>query len=316
MSSTGFPGTSRDNPDHVLETLIRNFSAGHHGTSSPWAAGLPGLSTPQQQAGQTQQPSSSATQRGGRLEERGVLLGGGFFSPKWEDLKLGLSKQLAGTNLSTNCSKLLRKKAGPGYGWILNKDLNKYSWQVLCHMHTALLVSRWIQKLGNRLYWVGTQASQHKCPNRQLFTINGKIFDTCFSSIARSHLEIPAQIHNRDKRLPKKGHSSSLFSGWIHTTATHTLDYNSPLTPLTWQRQDRLHSHYTFCFCCNTPGSFPMQTPRQPAVFRLSWTGIWAGIYTSSVQNSCYFRYVPANHGHEESARHPNAYWGNYDCDL
>lgn len=56
------------------------------------------------------------------------------------------------------------------------------SWQVLCHMHTALLVSRLIQKLGNRLYWIGTQASQHKHPNRQLFTINGKIFDTCFSS--------------------------------------------------------------------------------------------------------------------------------------
>lgn len=135
----------------------------------------------------------------------------------------------------------------------MQSDLNKYSRQILCHMHTALLVSRWIQELGNRLYWVGTQASQHKCPNRQLFTINRKIFDTCFSSIARSHLKIPAQIHNRDKRLPRKGHSSSLFSGWIHTTATHTSDYNSPLTPLTWQRQDRLHSHYTFCFCCSSP---------------------------------------------------------------
>ena len=122
LHNTGKRGFSRGNPNHVLETPIGYFSAGHHGTSSPWAAGLPELSTHQQQPGQTGQPSSSATyrerEREGRLEERGVLLGGVFFSPKLEDLKLQLSKQLAETNLSSKCSKLLRKRAGPGYGWI------------------------------------------------------------------------------------------------------------------------------------------------------------------------------------------------------
>lgn len=121
---TGKGGTSGDNPNHVLETLMGYFSVGRHGTSSPWAAGSPELSAHQQQPGQTGQPASSATfrERGGREEERHVFLGGVSFSPKWEDLKLELSKQLPGTNLSSKRAKLLRKKAGPGHGWIQTRN--------------------------------------------------------------------------------------------------------------------------------------------------------------------------------------------------
>lgn len=122
--------------------------------------------------------------------------------------------------------------------------------------------------------------------------------------MARSHLEIPSEIHSRDKRLLTKGHSSSLFSGSIHITAAHTLDYNNYLIPFTWQRQDRLHSHY---FCQRTPGTFPCKFPAA-SCFQVALNRNPNWDTPSRVQNSCYFEYVPANHGYEETVRHLSIY--------
>lgn len=71
--------------------------------------------------------------------------------------------------------------------------------------------------------------------------------------MARRHVEIPLRFTRGTSGCQGTANSSSLKTSG-GTLSTHTSDYNRPVTPLSWQGQDRVCSPYS-------PGSFSPQVP-------------------------------------------------------